>query len=124
MASQGSNEQALVYFKDSLKIREQALQAKTSGVDGVITCLMDIGSLLVHMERIDEAKRYLNDALILSQNHESIPKIIIIHKRLSEAFKKEGDFENALKHLEHNQDLKKEKNVRKKKHCKKKTLSG
>ncbi len=108
LESQGSNEEALIYFKDSLKIREQALKSKSSGVDGIITCLMDIGSLLVHMDRLEEAKEYLSNSLLLSQSHESVPKIIKIHKRLSEAYKKEGDFESALKHLEKNHDLKKE----------------
>ena len=108
LASQGAYEDALRYFEASLEIRELALKSKSSGVDGIITCLMDIGSLLIQMKRIPEAKESLNKALNLSQNNESIPKIIKIHKRLSEACKKENDFEKALYHLELNQDLKKE----------------
>jgi len=108
LGHQGNFDESLKYFNESLEIREQAYQSKSSGVDGVITCLMDIGSALIYMNRTEEAKVSLNRALELSEAHNSIPKIVKIHKRISEAYKKEGDFEKALLHLELNQDLKKD----------------
>lgn len=106
LGSQGNFEAALSYFKESLSIRQLAIQNGTSGIDGVITCLMDIGSVLIRMNRISDAKESLLEALAISEANKTLPKIIKIHRRLSEANKIEGNFELALYHLEQNQDLK------------------
>jgi serine phosphatase RsbU (regulator of sigma subunit) len=108
LQSQGKFEEALTFFHSSLEIREKGLETKSSGVDGVITCLMDLGNLLTRMNRMEESKIHLHRALDLSENSKAIPKLIKIHHRLSDVFKMEGNFKMALHHLEIHQDLKKD----------------
>jgi len=108
LGSQGNFEAALSYFEESLVLRENSLRLKASSVDGVITCLIDIGTVYSQSGRIAEAKKSLLRALSLSESNSSNPKIIKIHKKLSEVFKKDGDLELALHHLELFHDLKKD----------------
>jgi serine phosphatase RsbU (regulator of sigma subunit) len=108
LGSQGKMEEALNYFMESLEIRERALEKKASGIDGIITCHMDIGNVLAHMDRTEESKKHLRMALELSEDSHSLPKLIKIHKRLSEVNKKEGNFQEAFQHLEVHLELKKE----------------
>jgi serine phosphatase RsbU (regulator of sigma subunit) len=108
LGSQGKPEEALTYFFQSLEIREKNLKSKTSGLDGIITCLMDIGNVLAQMNRLIEAKAHLIRALELSESINSIPKLVKIHRRLSETNKKEGKFDLALYHLEAHLELKKD----------------
>ena len=108
LQSQARYEEALEYFVKSLTLRDHALKAKQSGIDGVLTCLIDIGNLLNRMHRSEEAKPYLERALALSESSKAIPKTIKIHKRLSDSYKLEQNFEKALFHLERHQELRQE----------------
>jgi serine phosphatase RsbU (regulator of sigma subunit) len=108
LESKGQLELALDHFNQSLQIREQGLQNKSGGTDGIITCLMDLGNILTRMGRTSEAKEHLLRALEISENSKAVPKMIKIHRRLSDAFKLEKDFEKALFHMEANQELRKD----------------
>ncbi len=108
LGSKGNLKEALDYFKQSLEIREKAHTQKSSGIDGIITCHMDIGEILNRMGRTTEANDHLKKALLLSEASNSLPKLIKIEKLLSDTSKMEGDYEDALKHLETHLDLKKE----------------
>lgn len=100
LQSQGKLDEAFDNFLRSLEIRDHSLKTKTGGIDGLITCLIDLGQVLNKMGNPMEAKAYLKRALVLSEESGSLPKTIKIHRRLSDSYKQEGDFENALKHLE------------------------
>jgi serine phosphatase RsbU (regulator of sigma subunit) len=108
LEGQGNLEEALVFFKKSLQIREKAHTKKSSGIDGIITCHMDIGEILNRMQRTDEAKDHLKKALLLSEASNSLPKLIKIEKLLSDTSKLEGKFDEALQHLELHLELKKD----------------
>lgn len=108
LESQGKLEDALTYFQASLEIRDHGLQQKATGVDGVITCLMDIGNVLLQLGRPVESKQHLSRAMELSEGSKAVPKLIKIHRRLSDVYKQDGNFEMALHHMEIHQDLKKE----------------
>lgn len=108
LGSLGKLDEALTCFMDSLKIREASLAIKSGGVDGVVTCLMDIGDVLNDMDKPLEANAYLIRALKLSKANNSVPKLIKIHQRLAETYKREGKFDKALEHLEAHIELKKD----------------
>lgn len=108
LQSQGKLTEALDFFMKSLAIRDLSLKSRSGGIDGLITCLIDIGQVLNKMDNPKEAKIYLKRALILSEESQSLPKTIKIHRRLSDSYKLEGDFENALKHLELYQETRQE----------------
>jgi len=108
LQSQGKLEEALKFFKLSLGIRDEGLKQKASGIDGVITCLMDLGNVLTRLDRLEESKQHLKRAMELSESSKAIPKLIKIHTRLSGVYKLEGNFEMALHHLEIHQELKKD----------------
>lgn len=108
LQSQGKLEEALENFLQSLLIREASLLNKQAGTDGVITCLMDLGLVLIQLNRTTEAKAHLLRAMDLSEKAKAIPKLIKIHRRLSEAYQQEKNFEEALKHLEAHMELKKD----------------
>jgi tetratricopeptide (TPR) repeat protein len=93
--SQGKLEEAFECYKLSLDIREKGLHLKSSGVDGVITSLIDLGTVLTEMKRLEEAKVYLLKALDLSKNSNAIPKLAKIHRKLSDVYKEEKDFEKG-----------------------------
>jgi len=106
LESQDELDGALSYYYRSLTIREAGLSNRTAGVDGVITCLLDLGTLLSKMERLDESLENLNCALEISVKAGTTPKIIRVHFRLFEVFRKKGDFLLALHHLEIHTELK------------------
>ncbi len=108
LESQEEWEGALTYFYRSLFIREAGYAAKTAGIDGIITCLLDLGSLLNRMERCDEALEHLHRALSISTEAGTTPKVIKIHQRLSDVYRKMGDFALAFSHLQIHTDLKNE----------------
>lgn len=108
LQSQGKYEEALSYFLKSLELRDNASKAKSSGIDGVITCLIDIGNLLNRMSKPEEALPYLERVLDLSIQWKAVPKQIKIHRRLADAFKQLGQFEKAYYHLERHQELRQE----------------
>ncbi|HOY96007.1 MAG TPA: tetratricopeptide repeat protein [Catalimonadaceae bacterium] len=108
LEGQGKLEEALACFQSSLEIRDHGLQQKASGVDGVITCLMDIGNVLTRLGRPIESKEHLTRAMELSESSKAVPKLIKIHRRLSDVYKQDGNFEMALHHMEIHQDLKKD----------------
>lgn len=105
---QGKYEEALSYFLKSLELRDNASKAKSSGIDGVITCLIDIGNLLNRMQKPAEALAYLDRALDISIQWKAIPKEIKIHRRLADAYKLLHNFEKAYYHLERHQELRQE----------------
>ena len=106
LESQDEPEAALEYYYRSLRIRESGLATRSAGVDGVITCLLDLGNLLNKMERLDEALENLNRALSISMKAGTTPKVIKIHLRLSEVYRKKGEFKLALEHLQLHTELK------------------
>lgn len=108
LESQEEWEGALTFYYRSLAIREAGFSSRSAGVDGVITCLLDLGNLLSRMDRLDEALGNLNRALAISVNAGTTPKLIRIHQRLSEVYRKLGDFEPAFRHLQIHTDLKNE----------------
>ena len=106
LESQDEPEAALTYYYHSLEIRESGLASRSAGVDGVITCLLDLGNLLSRMDRLDEALMNLNRALEISVQAGTTPKIIRVHLRLSEVYRKKGEFQRALEHLQIHTELK------------------
>jgi len=108
LESQEEFEAALGYYYRSLSIRETGLASRSAGVDGVITCLLDLGNLLNKMDRLEEALENLNRALGISLEAGTTPKVIRVHLRLSEVYRKKGDFQLALEHLQWHTELKSE----------------
>jgi serine phosphatase RsbU (regulator of sigma subunit) len=108
LQSQSRYEEALDYYLKSLSLRDNASKSKSSGIDGVITCLIDIGHLLNRMNKPQEAISYLEQAMDLSLRWKTVPKQIKIHRRLAEAEKALGNFEKAYFHLEQTQEMRQE----------------
>lgn len=108
LESQEEPEAALEFYYRSLEIRESGLASRSAGVDGVITCLLDLGNLLSKMDRLDEALENLNRAYEISLQAGTTPKVIKVHLRLSEVYRKKGNFKLALEHLQMHTELKSE----------------
>lgn len=108
LESQEEWDGALNYYYRSLAIREAGFAARSAGLDGVITCLLDLGNLLSRMDRLDEALENLNRALEMSRESRTTPKLLKIHQRLAEVYRKQGAFEQAFQHLQIHTDLKNE----------------
>ena len=108
LESQEEWEGALNYYYRSLAIREAGYAARSAGLDGVITCLLDLGNLLSRMDRLSEALENLTRALNISSESGTTPKLLKIHQRLSEVYRKQGAFELAFRHLQIHTDLKNE----------------
>jgi len=93
-------ELALDFFKRSLTIREKTHQLGVNQIDGIITCLDDIGATFLRMQQPDKALESLEKALALAKSIDALPKQYKIHRRISSAFKAIGNFEKALQHYE------------------------
>jgi serine phosphatase RsbU (regulator of sigma subunit) len=108
LESQEEWEGALSFYYRSLAIREAGFSSRSAGVDGVITCLLDLGNLLSQMNRLEEALENLHRALTISQEAGTTPKLLRIHQRLAEVYRKMNDFELAFRHLQSHTELKNE----------------
>ena len=99
----GEFDKAEKYLRNSLRLRED-----TNYYQGIITSCFELGQLYFQMHRYDEAKEFLDRALLLATQIKSKPKMYQIHEVLGELYKNTNDLAKALEHKEKFFELKTE----------------
>jgi class 3 adenylate cyclase len=98
----GDAERALQLYLEALDIREQAQHSR-----GVITTLINIGSLFVQQHSADDTREssadqalpYLNRALAMAESIDAKPRIYRVHQLLAEVYELMGNPARALWHF-------------------------
>ncbi|HUF08763.1 MAG TPA: tetratricopeptide repeat-containing sensor histidine kinase [Rhodothermales bacterium] len=99
----GDHDKSLALFEESLRTRRQQ-----GGGLIAATCLVDLGKLLLEIERYDEAIERLAEALEISVEHDHKPRLYAAHEGLSEVYARKGDLDRALHHHKEYQRVKEE----------------
>ena len=91
--SLGDHPQAVGFYLDSLRIREETGQKEAQ-----CTCLVNLGKLYIREKNAPKAFEYLQRALDIYIEVNAKPKIYQAHFQLCDAYELDGDPSNALKH--------------------------
>lgn len=89
---QGRKQEAYQEYIQALEIRKEA-----ASTYNLCESLNSVGSILVDLERYDEAIPYLNQVFTY-EDHESAYQEQTAHEFLSQAYEGKGDYKNALVH--------------------------
>ncbi len=93
--SQGQHEKAIAFHRRSLDLREARGYQQ-----GACTCLLDIANALIVLRRYDEAREYLDRALVMSEQIRSKTKQRRAHELFSQLYRDLGQFDVAFVHFE------------------------
>jgi signal transduction histidine kinase len=94
--------QSLARFDEAARYHEESLALRRDAryVPGETTTLLDLADLWLKQNRHDEAREAAERALQLSTQILAKPKVCRAHHLLSNIYKRLGEFERALFHLE------------------------
>jgi len=94
-------------YEKSIEVELQSLELrKLSGMkDAACSSMICLGKNYIALSQIQNAKKYLNEALLISQELGVAKKELVIRELLCEIYKIKGDLKTAMKHLERHVEL-------------------